>query len=75
MEDGEAHVQGIFEGVSAFWDDHEFLDIDGGVGMGAAVDDVDHGDGEYFCIDAADVFVEGEVESGCGGVGGGEGDA
>ena len=54
-------------------DDHEFLEINGGVGMGAAIDDVGHRDGEDFGVGAAEVFEEGKVQTGGGGLGVGQG--
>ena len=43
--------------------------------MGAAVDDVHHGDGEHFCIGSTDVFEEGLTELRGSGVGSGHGGA
>ncbi len=55
--------------------DHEFLDVDGGVGMGAAIDDVHHGNRQDIGVEAADVAVEGNAEGVGGGVGDGHRDA
>ena len=50
--------------------DHEFLEIDGIVGMGAAIDDVHHRRGQDARLGAADIAVERQA----GGVGRGLGD-
>ena len=55
--------------------DHEFLEGDRGVGVGAAVDDVHHRDGKDIGIGTADVAIERNVEVVGGCVGAGEGNA
>jgi hypothetical protein len=75
VEDLGAHAQAFGEGLGAAGDDHEFLDIDGGVGVGAAVDDVHHRDGQDVGVEAAEVAVEGDFEGVGGGAGDGHGDA
>ena len=62
------------EGGQALGNDHEFLEINGGVGMGAAVDDVGHGDGEDFGVGAAEVLEQRQAQIGGGGLGVGQGD-
>jgi hypothetical protein len=74
VENFGAGAEGIGEPVKLLGDDHELLEIDGGVGMSAAVEDVHHRDGQNLGIGAADVFEEGLREGlGCG-VRSGEGD-
>jgi hypothetical protein len=75
VEDFGAHAQAFGKGLGAAGDDHEFLDIDGGVGVGAAVDDVHHGDGQGVGIEAAEVAVQRDFEGVGGGAGDGHGDA
>ena len=55
--------------------DHEFLEVDRGVRVRAAVHDVHHRHGQHLGVRAADVLVEGLVQRGGGGLGGREGDA
>ncbi len=58
MEDLGSHPQCFFEAAGAGRHDHELLDINIVVGMGAAVDDVHHRQGQLTGIGAADIFVE-----------------
>ena len=75
MEDFGAHAQAFGEGLGAARHDHEFLHVDGGVGVGAAVDDVHHRDGQDVGVEAAEVAVERDAEGIGGGTGHGHGDA
>src|SRR5437762_3039 len=51
-------AQGVAEALRAYGHDHEFLEVNVGVGMRAAVEDVEHGGGENAGIDAAKVAIE-----------------
>src|SRR6185437_5339919 len=51
-------AQSIGEALGADGHDHEFLEVDVGVGMRAAVEHVEHGGGQYAGVDAAQVAVE-----------------
>src|SRR5690606_7256842 len=75
VEHFAAGAEGVGEGVEVDRTDHELLEVDGGVGMGAAVHDVHHGNGQDLGVGAAEVFVEGLAKGTGGGVRGGEGDA
>ena len=74
MEDFGAPAEGVGEGFRAYGHDHEFLEVDVVVGVGATVEDVHHGGGEDRGVDAAEVAVEGEAEGFGGGAGAGHGD-
>jgi len=63
------------EGLGSRGHDHEFLEIDGRVGMRAAVHDVHHRHRQDLRVRTAEVFVERLVEGGGGGLGRGERDA
>ena len=67
--DLRAPAQGLAEGLGADRRDHELLDVDVGVGVAAAVEDVHHRHGQDVGVRAADVAEERQV----GGVGGGAG--
>ncbi|MNX46846.1 hypothetical protein D3C86_773940 [compost metagenome] len=75
MEDLRAAAQGLGEGGRADGHDHELLDVDRVVGMGAAVDDVEHRNGKGTGRDAADVAVERHVDGVGGRLGNGQRDA
>jgi hypothetical protein len=62
VEDLGPGAQRLREAGRALRDDHELLDIDGGVRMRAAVHDVHHGHRQDLGVGAADVAEEGEVE-------------
>jgi hypothetical protein len=70
-----AHPQGLGEGRGAGRQDHELLDVDRIVGVGAAVDDVHHRHRQHAGRDAADVLVERQAGRLGGGLGGGQRDA
>ena len=74
VEDLGAPAEGVREGFGADGHDHELLEVDVVIGVGAAVEDVHHGGGEGAGVDAAEVAIEGEGEGGGGGAGGGHGD-
>ena len=73
--DLDAPAQALGEGLGAERGDHEFLDVDVGVGVRAAVEDVHQRNGQYVGVRAAQVLVQRQVGGGCGGVGNGQGDA
>ena len=75
VEDLGAHAQAFGEGGGAAGHDHEFLDVNGGVGVGAAVDDVHHRHGQDMGVESAEVAVQRDFEGGGGGAGHGHGDA
>ena len=75
MVDLGAPAQGLTEGGSAEGSDHELLDVNVGVRVGATVEDVHHGDGQDVSVGAAQVLVQGQVRVLRGGLGDGEGDA
>ena len=62
MEDLGALTQTFAEALRADGHDHELLHIDGVGGMGAAVEDIHHGDGQPVGIRAAEETVEGDLE-------------
>ena len=70
-----AVAQRFPEGGRSGRNDHELLEVDGGVGVGAAVDDVHHRYGEHFCVGAAQVPVQGLLELLGSGLGQGQGNA
>ena len=69
MEDFGDGSQTFTEGGEAVRLDHEFLEINGGVGVRAAVDDVGHGHGEHLGVGAAEILEERLAEGGGGGFG------
>ena len=75
MEDFRADTQGVMEGFRADGHDHEFLNIQVVGGMSAAVDDVHHGGGHDFCVDSAEILIQGQAQKFGRGAGCGEGDA
>ena len=74
MENFGARAERIGEALKLFRDDHELLEVNRGVGVSSAVEDVHHRDGQDFGIRAADVFEEGLFELVGSGVGRCEGD-
>ena len=64
-----APAQRLAEGLGADRRDHELLDVDVGVGVAAAVEDVHHRHRQHVGVRAADVAEQRQV----GGVGGGAG--
>jgi hypothetical protein len=74
VEDFDAPAQGVGEGLGADGHDHELLEVDVRVGVGAAVEDVHHGGGQDAGVDAAEVAIEGSLSAFGGGAGGGHGD-
>ena len=74
VEDFAAHAQAFGEGRGAEGHDHEFLEVDRGIGVRAAVHDVHHRNGEDLGVRPAEVLVERDVEGGGGGLGHGHGD-
>ena len=74
VEDFGAGADGFGHGRQTVRDDHEFLKVDGGVGVGSGVDDVHEGHGQHVGVDAAEVAVERQGAALGGGSGCGEGD-
>jgi hypothetical protein len=58
VEDLDACAQGLAEGAHARRHDHEFLDVETVVGVGAAVEHVHHGHGHDARPRPAQVLVE-----------------
>ena len=75
MVDLGAPAQRLAEGGCADGGDHELLNVNVGIRVGAAVEDVHHGDGQDVGVGAAQVLVEGKIRVLGGGLGDGEGDA
>jgi len=75
MEDFRAHAHGVLQRFGADRHDHEFLEIDRVVGMGAAVDDVHHRNRQDMGVRAADITVERQAGGFGRGLGDGERDA
>ena len=69
LEDLARHPQALAETRRANRHDHEFLQVDRKVGVGAAVHDVAHRHGQHTGRRAADVLVERQVGLGGGGLG------
>lgn len=59
MENLGTHAQGVMEGLGTQGHDHEFLDVEVVGSVHAAVDDVHHGSGQHFGVDAAEIVVKG----------------
>ncbi len=74
MKHLDAVAQAFGESGGALRDDHEFLEIDGRVGVGAAVEDVHHRDREDLGVGSAEVFEKREADLAGGGMRGGERD-
>ena len=70
-----ALLQRLAEGRGADRGDHELLDVDVGVGVRAAVDDVHHRHRQQVGVGAADVAEQRQAGRLGGGLGGGERDA
>ncbi len=75
MEDLGADTDGLSLVGSADRTDHELLESDGGVGVGAAVDDVHHRNREDIGVGAAEIAVQRKTELQGGCLGDGEGNA
>ena len=74
MEGLGGPAQRVGEALGAHGHDHELLEVHVAVGMGSAVEHVEHGGGEHGGVDAAQVAVEGNLERLRDGSGGGHGD-
>ncbi len=59
MEDFGGHAQGFAKAVGPDRHDHEFLNVDVVVGMGAPVENVEHRQGQFASVGAADILIEG----------------
>ena len=66
VEDLDAHAQAVAEAGGSHRHDHELLEVDVVVGMGAAVEDVHHGHRQQPGIDASQIAIEG-LATGLGG--------
>ena len=75
VEDLRAHAQAFGEALGAGRQDHELLDVDRIVGVGAAVDDVHHRHRQDAGRDAADILVERQADRDGAGLGRGQDDA
>ena len=75
MEDFRAPAERFLEGRSADGHDHEFLRVDGVGGVGAAVEDVHHRDGQAVAADAAQEAVQRDIQAGGRRAGAGDGDS
>ena len=75
MEGFRTHAQGLGKGFGAGRQDHELLDVDVVVRMGAAVEDVHHRHGQNLGVDAAQVVVERHLHFHGRGLGNGHGHA
>ena len=53
--------------------DHELLEVNRGIGVSTAVDDIGHGNGKNLGVRSANVLEERLSKRGCGGLGGREG--
>ena len=62
MEALDTRAQSLTEGIKAGGDDKELLEVNGGLRMGAAVDNVHTGGGDHLCIGAADITIKGKTE-------------
>ena len=69
MENLRAHAQGVGEGFGAGRQDHELLDVDRIVGVGAAIDDVHHRRRQNAGRDAADVAIQRQARRNGAGLG------
>jgi len=74
VENLGAGAEGLREAREVFRHDHELLEVDRRVAVGAAVEDVHHRHGEDLGIWPAEVFVEWLADLRCGCFRGGEGD-
>ena len=63
MENFRAHANRVATGIGAHRHDHEFLNIDGIVGMFAAVDDVHHRRRQNMGEDSANIAIERQPRS------------
>ena len=63
VENLRAHAQRLAEARRAHRHDHEFLEVDGIVGMHAAIDDVHHRHRQKLGLGAADIAVERQARS------------
>ena len=75
VEDFRSHAHGLGNVRRGHRHDHEFLDVDGIVGMFAAVDDVHHRHRQLMGMDAAHIGIQGQRGFFGGGLGRGQADA
>jgi len=74
VEDLDAPAQGIREALRAHRHHQELLEVDVGVGVAAAVQDVHHGRGQEACVHSAQIAVERQLQRAGRGARGGHGD-
>ena len=67
-----AGAQGLAEALGPHRQDHELLDVERVVGMGAAIDDVHQRRRQHARVDAAQIAIERQAGADGGGPGGGE---
>ena len=72
VEDFGPHAQGLAEAVRAHRHHHEFLEIDGVIGMRTTIDDVHHRHRQGAGRGAADIAVKRQAGSISGGLGDGQ---
>ena len=68
-------AQALGEGLGTQRNNHEFLDVDVGIGVGTAVEDVHQRNRQHVGVRAAQVLVQRQVRGGGGCVGNGQGHA
>ena len=73
MEYLRAHAQGVLPALGPHRHDHELLDVHIVGGVGTAVEDVHHGDGQGLGVDSAQVGIQGQAQTLTGGLGAGQG--
>ncbi len=75
MEDFGRHAQGFAKAVGPDWHDHEFLNVDIVIGMGTAVNNIKHRQGQLASVGATNILVKGQANLFSGGSGTGQGHA
>ncbi len=58
VEDFRAHAERFAKRLSSLWDDHEFLDVDGGIRVGTTVHDVHQRNRQHLGVWTADVSIK-----------------
>ena len=74
VEDFGAHADGFGKFRRAMRDDHEFLRVDGVVGVRASIEDIHLGNGQQVSADAPQISIERRLSGLCGGACGGHRD-
>ena len=75
VEDFGSGAEGFAEGIKSGWDDEEFLEVDGGLSVGATIDDVHAWGWDDLSVGATDITVKWHVEAFGGCASNCEGDA